>query len=158
MTSRKSCERCLAGYRGPIPYLTGFEALLEFESPPGTYFDAFPISIMSTQSLETMNQLSADSDFDVRRFRPNLLLDVPDSTHPFPEQEWLGATLTIGEVTLKVESTCPRCSMTTHGFADLPRDTNIMRQLVGNSEGNLGIYATVLSAGALTVGDAVTAQ
>ena len=113
---------------------------------------------MSTQSLETMNQLSADSDFDVRRFRPNLLLDVPDSTHPFPEQEWLGATLTIGEVTLKVESTCPRCSMTTHGFADLPRDTNIMRQLVGNSEGNLGIYATVLSAGVLTVGDAVTAQ
>ena len=142
----------------PIPDLTGFEALLEFESPPGTYFDAFPISIMSTQSLETMNQLSADSDFDVRRFRPNLLLDVPDSTHPFPEQEWLGATLTIGEVTLKVESTCPRCSMTTHGFADLPRDTNIMRQLVGNSEGNLGIYATVLSAGVLTVGDAVTAQ
>ena len=142
----------------PIPDLTGFEALLEFESPPGTYFDAFPISIMSTQSLETMNQLSADSDFDVRRFRPNLLLDVPDSTHPFPEQEWLGATLAIGEVTLKVESTCPRCSMTTHGFADLPRDTNIMRQLVGNSEGNLGIYATVLSAGALTVGDAVTAQ
>ena len=113
---------------------------------------------MSTQSLETMNQLSADSDFDVRRFRPNLLLDVPDSTHPFPEQEWLGATLTIGEVTLKVESTCPRCSMTTHGFADLPRDTNIMRQLVGNSEGNLGIYATVLSAGALGVGDAVTVQ
>ena len=142
----------------PIPDLTGFEALLEFESPPGTYFDAFPISVMSTHSLETMNQLSADSDFDVRRFRPNLLLDVPDSTHPFPEQEWLGATLTIGEVTLKVESTCPRCSMTTHGFADLPRDTNIMRQLVGNSEGNLGIYATVLSAGALTVGDAVTAQ
>ena len=48
--------------------------------------------------------------------------------------------------------------MTTHGFADLPRDTNIMRQLVRNSEGNLGIYATVLSAGALTVGDAVTVQ
>ena len=144
--------------REPIPDLTGFEAPLEFESPPGTYFDAFPISIMSTQSLETMNQLSADSDFDVRRFRPNLLLDVPDSAHSFPEQEWLGATLTIGEVTLKVESTCPRCSMTTHGFADLPRDTNIMRQLVGNSEGNLGIYATVLSAGALTVGDAVRVQ
>ena len=105
-----------------------------------------------------MNQLSADSDFDVRRFRPNLLLEVSDSTYPFPEQEWLGATLTIGQVTLKVESTCPRCSMTTHGFADLPRDTNIMRQLVRNSEGNLGIYATVLSAGALTVGDAVTVQ
>ena len=141
-----------------MPDLTGFEELLEFESPPGTYFDAFPISIMSRQSLETMNQLTPDSEFDVRRFRPNLLVDVPDSEHPFPEQEWLGATLTIGEVTLKVKSTCPRCSMTTHGFADLPRDPNIMRQLVGHSEGNLGIYATVLSAGALSIGDVISLQ
>ena len=28
----------------PIPDLSGFEELLEFESPPGTYFDAFPVS------------------------------------------------------------------------------------------------------------------
>ena len=48
--------------------------------------------------------------------------------------------------------------MTTHGFADLPRDTNIMRQLVGHSEGNLGIYATVVSAGALSIGDALSVQ
>ena len=142
----------------PIPDLTGFEALLEFESPPGTYFNAFLISIISTQSLANMNQPAPDSDFDVRRFRPNLLLDLPDSAHPLPEQEWLGATLTIGEVTLKVESTCPRCSMATHGFADLPRGSNITRQLAGNSEGNLGIYAMVLSAGPLAVGDAVTVQ
>ena len=41
----------------PLPDLAGFEELLEFESPPGTYFDAFPISIISQQSLNTMNQL-----------------------------------------------------------------------------------------------------
>ena len=55
----------------PLPDLTGFEELLEFESPPGTYFDAFPISIMSPQSLTSMNQLEGESRFDVRRFRPN---------------------------------------------------------------------------------------
>ena len=140
----------------PLPDLAGFEELLEFESPPGTYFDAFPISIMSQQSLNTMNQLEGESQFDVRRFRPNLLVDIPDTDHPFPEQAWIGKTLSIGSVTLKIDMTCPRCAMTTHGFDDLPQDAQIMRKLVANSEGNLGIYASAVQAGSVTAGDSVS--
>ena len=140
----------------PLPDLAGFEELLEFESPPGTYFDAFPISIMSQQSLNTMNQLEGESRFDVRRFRPNLLVDIPDTDHPFPEQAWVGKTLSIGSVTLKIDTTCPRCAMTTHGFDDLPQDAQIMRKLVAYSEGNLGIYASVVQAGRVTAGDSVS--
>ena len=140
----------------PLPDLTGFEELLEFESPPGTYFDAFSLSIMSQQSLATMNQLDGDSLFDVRRFRPNLLVDIPDSDHPFPEQAWVGKTLSIGSAKLKIEMTCPRCSMTTHGFDDLPQDAQIMRKLVANSEGNLGIYASVLETGTVAARDSVS--
>ena len=140
----------------PLPDLTGFEELLEFESPPGTYFDAFPISIMSQQSLATMNQLEGESQFDVRRFRPNLLVDFAETDHSFPEQAWVGETLSIGSVRLKVETTCPRCSMTTHGFDDLPQDAQIMRKLVANSEGNLGIYASVVQLGKVTAGDSVS--
>ena len=140
----------------PLPDLTGFEELLEFESPPGTYFDAFSISILSQQSLSTMNQLDGESRFDVRRFRPNLLVDIPDTDHPFPEQGWVGRTVSVGSVRLKIDSTCPRCSMTTHGFDDLPRDTQIMRKLVAHSEGNLGIYASVVQAGTVCAGDSVT--
>jgi uncharacterized protein YcbX len=140
----------------PLPDLTGFEELLEFESPPGTYFDAFSLSIMSQQSLATMNQLDGDSLFDVRRFRPNLLVDIPDSDHPFPEQAWVGKTLSIGSVKLKIEMTCPRCSMTTQVFDDLPQDAQIMRKLVANSEGNLGIYASVLEAGTVSAGDSIS--
>ena len=140
----------------PLPDLAGFEELLEFESPPGTYFDAFPISIMSQQSLNTMNQLEGESRFDVRRFRPNLLVDIPDTDHPFPEQAWVGKTLSIGSVMLKIDTTCPRCAMTTHGFDDLPQDAQIMRKLVANSEGNLGIYASVVQAGRVTAGDSLS--
>ena len=139
----------------PLPDLAGFGELLEFESPPGTYFDAFPISIISQQSLNTMNQLEGESRFDVRRFRPNLLVDVPGSNHPFPEQAWVGKTLAIGNVTLKIDTTCPRCAMTTHGFDDLPQDPQIMRKLVANSEGNLGIYASVVKVGKVATGDSV---
>ena len=139
----------------PLPDLAGFEELLEFESPPGTYFDAFPISIISQQSLDTMNQLEGESRFDVRRFRPNLLVDVPGSDHPFPEQAWVGKTLAIGSVTLRIDTTCPRCAMTTHGFDDLPQDPQIMRKMVANSEGNLGIYASVVKVGKVATGDSV---
>ena len=141
----------------PLPDLAGLGELLEFESPPGTYFDAFPMSIMSQQSLSTMNQLEGESQFDVRRFRPNLLVDSPDTDHPFPEQAWVGKTLSVGSVTLKIDMRCPRYAMTTHGFSDLPKDAQIMRKLVANSEGNLGIYASVVQAGNVTAGDSVSA-
>ena len=142
----------------PIPDLTASAVLLEFESPPGTYFDAFPLMLLTQQSLDTMNQLAPESDFDVRRFRPNVLIDCQDNAEPFPEQAWVGKNMTIGGVTLKIESTCPRCAMTTHGFSDLPRDTQIMRQMVAHSEGNLGVYATILQSGTVTAKDRVYIQ
>ena len=111
---------------------------------------------MSLQSLNTMNQLVGDSQFDVRRFRPNLLVDIPQSEDPFPEQAWLGATLSVGSAIMRIESTCPRCSMTTHAFDDLPRDTEIMRKLVNHSHGNLGIYASVQTPGQISLGDRIT--
>lgn len=142
----------------PIPDLTAFAELLEFESPPGTYFDAFPLMLLTQQSLDTMNQLASESQFDVRRFRPNVLIDCQDSADAFPEQAWIGKTLTIGGVTLNIESTCPRCAMTTHGFSDLPRDTQIMRQMVAHSDGNLGVYATIVQSGIVAAGDGVHVQ
>jgi len=83
-------------------------------------------------------------------------VDIPDTDHPFPEQAWVGKTLSIGSAKLKIEMTCPRCAMTTHGFDDLPRDTEVMRKLVANSEGNLGIYASVVQAGSVAAGDSVS--
>lgn len=137
----------------PLPDLSVFpKELVEFESPLGTYFDAFPLTLMTKQSLSTMQQRAPDSNFDVRRFRPNLLIDSP-SSNPFPELEWIGKTVTIGEAVIDITLHCPRCSMTTHGFDDLQKDPTIMRALVREAEGNLGVYATVRNPGKVTVGD-----
>ena len=113
---------------------------------------------MSQQSLNTIDQREGESQFDARRFRPNLLVDIPKTKHPSPEQAWVGKTLSIGSVMLKIDTTCPRCAMTTHGFDDLPQDTQIMSKLVASSEGNLGIYASVAQAGKVTAGDSVSAM
>ncbi len=140
----------------PLPNIGLFPPeLLEFESPPGTYFDAFPLLLMTEASLRTMQEKAPDSIFDARRFRPNLLVGETDSTAPFPEQEWRGRRLRIGEATIEVTVECPRCVMTTHGFDDLPKDPSVMRSLVREADGNLGVYAQVETPGRIRVGDPV---
>jgi uncharacterized protein YcbX len=139
----------------PLPDLTVFPPeLFEFESPLGTYFDAFPLLLMTTSSLRSMEERHPSSRFDVRRFRPNLLIDTGDAAG-FPESEWAARRLRVGEVVLEITVSCPRCVMTTHGFADLPKDPGVMRALVKETGGQLGAYATVATPGTVRRGDAV---
>ena len=140
----------------PIPDLSVFPPeLMEFESPPGTYFDAFPLLLLTETALRTMQQKAPDSRFDVRRFRPNFVIDDSGSSEPFPEKEWCGRRLQIGEAIIEVTVECPRCVMTTHGFEDLPKDPKIMRALVRESGGILGAYAKVEKPGPVRVGDSI---
>ena len=132
----------------------GFEELLEFESPPGTYLDAFPISVMSKQSLNTMNHLEGELRFGLRRFRPNLLVDVPATDHPFPEPAWIGK-LSICTAKLKIKMTCPLCYMTTLGFYDLPQDAQIMWP-AADSEGNLRVNVSSAQPNTVSAGDSVS--
>jgi uncharacterized protein YcbX len=137
----------------PLPDLELFAEVMEYESPPGTYFDAFPLLIMSEQSLASMGAHREESEFDVSRFRPNILVNCAAAEHPFPENAWVGKQLKVGEVVLDVVGECPRCAMTTHGFADLPKDPGIMRALVQANGGNLGVYAKVVETGTISTGD-----
>jgi uncharacterized protein YcbX len=140
----------------PLPDLGLFPPeLLEYESPPGTYFDAFPLLLMSDASLRSMSERAPENRFDVRRFRPNLLVSDVASSEPFPEMAWRGRRVQLGEAVLQITVECPRCVMTTHGFDDLPKDPGVMRALVREASGNLGVYATVAKPGRIKVGDAL---
>ena len=128
--------------------------LLEVYARGGPFFDAFPLLLATQRSLDSLAAAAPDSKLDVRRFRPNLLIETPQQA-AYPEQDWIGRRVQIGEAVLAIQSTCIRCIMTTHAFDDLPEDPAIMRTIVKEAEGNLGVYATVAEGGAIRAGDSV---
>ncbi len=140
----------------PLPDLSVFPPeILEFESPPGTYFDAFPLLVMSTSALRSLADALPGSTIDVRRFRPNLVIDT-GGRHGHPELEWAGMRARIGSATIELTAPCPRCVMVTRAIDDgLPRDTAILRHIVRELDQNVGLYARVVESGAVTVGDSV---
>jgi uncharacterized protein len=143
----------------PLPTFEGLplDVLIQFESPPGTYFDAFPIHVVTDRSFATLAALAPESAFDVRRFRPNVVVAVDEDVEgEFPEQAWVGRQLRVGDVELEVTAPCPRCVMVSRDFADLPADRQVLRTVVRHADQNVGVYATVVSGGTLARDAGVT--
>ena len=140
----------------PIPDLSTLPPeILEFTSPRGTYFDAFPIHVLTTASLEMMARLNPAATWDVRRFRPNFLIETDPSIKDPIEVEWAGQKLRLGGVELKCEIPTVRCGMTIQAQAEFPKDSSILRTIVKDADQNLGVYASVTRAGEVRVGDVV---
>ncbi len=140
----------------PLPDLASMpRELFEYESPPGTYFDAFPLLLVTDASLRRLAELAPASRIDVRRFRPNFVIELTNGETGFVEAGWTGARLRVGGALLDVTVACPRCVMITHGFADLPRDPGLMRTVVREANQCVGVYATVREPGEVKEGDAV---
>jgi uncharacterized protein YcbX len=139
----------------PLPDLTVFPSVIaEFESPPGTYYDCYPLVLQSTSSLALMRSLVPDGTVDVRRFRPSLLVDTGDGPG-LPENDWVGHRVRIGTAVVSVHSPAPRCVMITRGFADVPEDRRMMRAVVRGAGHALGVYAVVVEPGVVRAGDPI---
>jgi uncharacterized protein YcbX len=124
--------------------------------PPGTFFDLAPVHLVTTASLSHLQTLLPQSKIDVRRFRPNLVVETAEELQGFVENDWVGRTLAIGdEVVLRILCPCPRCIMTTVRQGGLPKDPEVLRSAVAHNQGSIGVYAAVERAGKIRVGDAV---
>ena len=135
---------------GAIP----MDILAQFQSPPGTYFDAFPIHILTTASLSTLASLGAGDDADVRRFRPNVLIDTGDA-EGLLEVDWNGKKLRLGEVVIELKTTTVRCSIPAHAQRDFGSSRAVGRALIEKTKQHLGSYCNVLEGGTVSVGDTV---
>lgn len=141
----------------PLPDLAQFPpVVMEFESPPGTYYDCWPLMVMTTSALRSLTEALPDSRVDVRRFRPNFVIDTGDAPG-HPEFGWAGKRATIGTAEIEFIGPCPRCVMVTRAVAgDLPEDRAVLRHIVRDLDQNVGAYARVTKPGRLATGDPVS--
>ena len=131
--------------------------------PVGSFFDLFPLSVLTTSTLEQLSELRPESRFDNRRFRMNVVVGTTEAG--FIENDWIGHELTIGDaVRLNVALADPRCVMTTLAQDELPRDTEVLRTLTQHNRLQVGdagqypcagVYAVVESPGTMRAGDRV---
>lgn len=124
--------------------------------PSGMFFDATPIHLLTTATIDRLRALYPQGRFEVRRFRPNIVVAPASGLTGFVENDWVGRTVLLGEdVRLQIVRPCPRCVMTTLPQGDLPQDYGILRVAAQHNQANVGVYATVARGGEIRRGDSV---
>ncbi len=156
-------------YESDWPEIDGLTLAGELEFPTnlmgdGTSFvDLGILHVLTTASTTSLQAAAPDAEIDIRRFRPSMVIDTPSSTG-YPENEWDGRAITVGEVTLTGGTPTPRCVMTTVAQPELSREPAVLQAIAAenrltNELGTfacLGAYASVAQPGTIRVGDEVT--
>lgn len=102
-----------------------------------------PVHVLTTASLARLKALHPAGNPDPRRFRPNVVVEMGAVEGSFPETEWIGRRLAIGEVELTISEPCRRCGFTILAQDDFANDPEILRSLVRHNARNIGVYCTV---------------
>src|SRR5437763_581760 len=119
-------------------------------------FDVAMVHVLTTATLDRLRTLYPQGRFEVRRFRPNIVVQLVSDEKGFAENAWVGHTLAIGTaVRLNITSPCGRCVMTTLAQGDLSRDPGILRTAAQHNQVNVGVYAAVVRGGTIRRGDPV---
>jgi len=147
----------LEEYWPDIEGLDHREIVTDEAMPEGTFFDLAIVHILTTATLARLGEFYPQGQFRVRRFRPNILVETNSDENEFPENDWIGKTVAIGDdLRLDVTGPCPRCVMTTLPQGDLPKDPGILRTAAQHNGVHVGVYASVLHDGTIRSGDSVS--
>lgn len=135
------------------------DTVTDEKMPAGTFFDLSVMHVLTTATIDRLRELYPEGRFEVRRFRPNVVVELASGEKNFAENGWIDRTLAIGEeVRLRVTGPCPRCVMTTLPQGDLPKDSGILRTAAKHNSVNVGVYADVLTEGTIRRGDSVSLE
>lgn len=141
--------------RKVLPWRYGTELAGRTATPR---YERGPIHLMSQQALDALQALLPDSRIDLRRFRPNILVDLPDAGVPVPEYGLIGQEFSIGDLRLRGVRPRDRCSFVTLAQQRFPEDRAVLRMLISRFEKNFGILCDVLDEGEIAVGAALAAE
>lgn len=116
------------------------------------------LHILTTGSLARLQALLPAAVIDVRRFRPNILIETDASDVDFVEQRLIGKRLTVGNAVVEISEPCARCAFTALGQPDIPFDKDVLHAIAKHGGGGFGVLAKVVTAGRIASGDAVCVE
>jgi len=132
------------------------DTVTDFTLPEGTFFDSAVAHLLTTATLDRLRELYPPGRFEVRRFRPNIVVQLASGEKRFAENARVGRTLAVGtEVKLDITDPCGRCVMTSLAQGDLPMDPGILRTAAQHNQVRVGVYAAVVRGGTIRRGDPV---
>ncbi|HVY06838.1 MAG TPA: MOSC N-terminal beta barrel domain-containing protein [Burkholderiales bacterium] len=132
--------------------------LIDFVSIPGTFFLVTPLHLVSTATLRHLKSKNAAADWNVRRFRPNFVVEPTGGEEGFVEQGWVGKRLSIGGAAFDCAGATPRCGAITRAQPGVVGDKSVLRTVVKEADQNVGVYGLVTATGEVKVGDPVYAD
>jgi uncharacterized protein YcbX len=115
-----------------------------------SHFDDGSVHILSTASLSLLEDLLPNSGIDVRRFRPNIVIDSE-----YLDKDLVGKTVKIGDTILEITHKTVRCRMITIDQLDLESRAEILKVVSKSINLDFGVYAKVVSTGSVFVGSLV---
>lgn len=127
---------------------------VEIPAPVGTFVDLAALHLLTTGSIARCAEARPETTWDVRRFRPNVLVDADDGG--FPEDAWVGRRVRLGTAVLDVQQPTVRCAMPLRAQpGGIARDVNVFRTMRDVHDNHLGVYAAVVEPGTVRLGDTV---
>ncbi len=143
-------------YWPDIEGLAQREIVTDEAMPPQTFFDVAVIHLLTTSTIDRLRELYLGGRFEIRRFRPNIVVESASEEKDFIENSWVDKKVAIGEdIVLKVIGPCTRCVMITLPQGDLPKDLGILRTVAKYNQVHAGVYASVHRGGTIRRGDIV---
>jgi uncharacterized protein len=145
-------------YWPDIDGLAKRETITDEAMPSKTFFDIAVIHILTTSTIDRLRELYPEGRFEVRRFRPNIVVEPAskEKKNDFVENSWVGKKVAIGkDIVLKITGPCTRCVMITLPQGDLPQDLGILRTVARYNQVYVGVYASVEHGGIIHRGDTI---
>ena len=133
--------------------LAKLAALKYFVSPPGHYFDVFPLHLITQGALGYMQNKTNNNNFVLERFRPNIVVENNNS-EIIEEFSWIDNYVQIASAKIKIEAKTVRCSVPTRQQINIPENKEVIKSIANMNDRFLGVYASVSTTGIIKTADA----
>ena len=142
-----------SSFEAPVEFSDDTSPMARWQSRAGSFNDGHVVHLLTTGSLRAAAALHPAGTWDLRRFRPNLVIEADGDG--FLEDTWEGVR--IGDVELEIYKRTTRCVLTARSQPGLDDDLDVPRTLARNRNAKLGVYARVSVGGSIDAGADVDA-